>query len=65
MVYAIWSRVILYGYHYKKEEGAFLFLFNRDEVYVINVRGYSGSSTKSEIESARATGKLVHYLEDV
>ena len=36
-----------------------------DEIYVINVGGYIGSSTKSEIEYAMATGKPVHYLEDV
>ena len=35
-----------------------------DEIFVINVGGNIGSSTNSEIESARATGKLVHYLED-
>ena len=33
-----------------------------DEIYVINVGGYIGSSTKSEIEYARATGKDVNYL---
>lgn len=36
-----------------------------DEIFVINVGGYIGSSTKSEIEYAEATGKLVHYLEDI
>ena len=30
---------------------------------VINVDGYIGSSTKSEIEYAKATGKAVRYLE--
>ena len=34
-----------------------------DEIYVINVGGYIGASTKSEIEYARATGKPVRYLE--
>ncbi|MBO7697300.1 MAG: hypothetical protein J6T10_32095 [Methanobrevibacter sp.] len=34
-----------------------------DEIYVINVNGYIGSSTKSEIEYAKATGKEVRYLE--
>ena len=34
-----------------------------DEIYVINVGGYIGSSTRSEIEYARATGKPVQYLE--
>ena len=34
-----------------------------DGIYVINVVGYIGSSTRSEIEYARATGKTVEYLE--
>ena len=34
-----------------------------DEVYIINVGGYIGSSTRSEIEYAEAQGKPVHYLE--
>ena len=34
-----------------------------DEIFVINVDGYIGSSTKSEIEYAKATGKAVRYLE--
>ena len=34
-----------------------------DEIFVINVGGYIGSSTRSEIEYARATGKAVRYLE--
>lgn len=34
-----------------------------DEIFVINVGGYIGSSTKSEIEYAHSTGKLVRYLE--
>ena len=35
-----------------------------DEIFVINVGGYIGSSTRSEIEYAKATGKSVRYLED-
>lgn len=35
-----------------------------DEIYVINVGGYIGSSTQSEIEYAKATGKAVRYLEE-
>ena len=35
-----------------------------DEIFVINVGGYIGSSTRSEIEYAKATGKTVRYLED-
>ena len=34
-----------------------------DEIYVINVGGYIGESTRSEIEYAKATGKAVKYLE--
>ena len=34
-----------------------------DEIFVINVGGYIGSSTRSEIEYAAATGKAVCYLE--
>ncbi len=36
-----------------------------DEIYVINVDGYIGSSTRSEIEYAMATGKPVKYLEEM
>ena len=34
-----------------------------DEIYVINVGGYIGDSTRSEIEYAKATGKAVRFLE--
>lgn len=34
-----------------------------DEIFVINVDGYIGQSTKSEIEYAKKTGKKVNYLE--
>jgi hypothetical protein len=34
-----------------------------DEIFVINKDGYIGSSTRSEIEYAKATGKAVRYLE--
>lgn len=36
-----------------------------DEIFVINVGGYIGSSTRSEIEYAQVTGKPVRYLEEV
>lgn len=36
-----------------------------DEIFVINKDGYVGSSTKSEIEYAKMTGKKVNYLEPV
>lgn len=34
-----------------------------DAIYVINVGGYIGSSTKSEIEYAKQQNKEVYYLE--
>lgn len=36
-----------------------------DEIFVINVGGYIGSSTRSENDYAVAAGKPVHYLEEV
>ncbi|MBP3240427.1 MAG: hypothetical protein J6M92_07750 [Oribacterium sp.] len=35
-----------------------------DSIYVINVGGYVGSSTRSEIEYAEAHGKEIWYLEE-
>lgn len=35
-----------------------------DEIFVINVGGYIGSSTRSEIEYAKAHGKVIAYLEN-
>lgn len=35
-----------------------------DEIFVINVRGYIGASTRDEIEYARHVGKSVRYLEE-
>ena len=34
-----------------------------DEIFVINVGGYIGESTKREIAYAESTGKTVRYLE--
>ena len=36
-----------------------------DEIFVINVNGYIGDSTKSEIKYAEDTGKAVRYLVEV
>ena len=36
-----------------------------DEIYVINVGGYIGESTKNEIEYAKAKGKRISYLESI
>ena len=35
-----------------------------DEIFVVNVGGYIGSITRSEIEYAEKTGKMVRYLEE-
>ena len=35
-----------------------------DEIFVINIGGYIGESTRSEIEYALANGKAVIYLEE-
>lgn len=35
-----------------------------DEIFVINVGGYVGSSTRSEIEYVQRTGKSIRYLEN-
>ena len=40
-------------------------IYMADEVYVINVGGYIGESTRSEIEYAREHGKMIRYLEEV
>ena len=36
-----------------------------DEIYVINLGGYIGESTKAEIEYAKAKGKKISYLESI
>ena len=36
-----------------------------DEIFVINVGGYIGESTKSEIDYAIKNNKKVNYLEDI
>ena len=36
-----------------------------DEIFVINVDGYIGDSTKSEIAYAQKNGKVVNYLESI
>lgn len=35
-----------------------------NEIYVINLGGYIGESTKSEIEYAKMKGKKINYLEN-
>ena len=35
-----------------------------DSIYVINVGGYIGQSTRSEIDYARSQGKTIEYLEE-
>ena len=34
-----------------------------DKIFVINIDGYIGESTKSEIAYAKRMGKLIEYLE--
>lgn len=34
-----------------------------DAVYILNVDGYIGESTARELEYARATGKVIRFLE--
>ena len=36
-----------------------------DEIFVINVDGYIGESTRGEIEYAKQTGKKINYLEEI
>ena len=36
-----------------------------DSIFVINVGGYIGDSTRSEIEYAKVKGKEVRYLEEI
>ena len=36
-----------------------------DSIFVINVGGYIGESTKSEIEYAKSNGKRIDYLEPI
>lgn len=36
-----------------------------DEIYVINLGGYIGESTRSEIEYAKTKGKNIKYLEKI
>ena len=54
----VWSqdtKIMLDDMHKRKIDLA-------DEIFVINVGGYIGESTKSEIEYATKTGKPVTYL---
>ena len=52
------TKVMLDDMHKRKIDMA-------DEIFVINVNGYIGESTKSEIEYARSTGKEIKYLEEL
>lgn len=48
-----------------EESGQWLQDYEADEIFVINVGGYIGQSTRSEIAYALAHGKKVTYLEEV
>ena len=50
------TKVMLDDMHKRKIDMA-------DEIFVINVGGYIGESTKGEIEYAKKNGKTVKYLE--
>ena len=52
------TKEMLDGMHKRKIDMA-------DEIFVINVGGYIGDSTRSEIEYAVKNGKKVNYLEKV
>ena len=52
------TKVMLDDMHKRKIDMA-------DEIFVVNVGGYIGESTKSEIEYANKTGKKVNYLENI
>lgn len=56
-VWAEGTKEILDEMHKKK-------IYMADEIFVINVDGYIGSSTKSEIEYAEVHNKKVKYLEE-
>jgi hypothetical protein len=51
------TKVMLDDMHKRKIDMA-------DEIYVVNVGGYIGSSTRSEIEYAKQNNKKISYLED-
>ena len=50
------TKEMLYDMHKRKIDMS-------DEIFVINVGGYIGESTKSEIEYAKKHNKKVNYLE--
>lgn len=52
------TKVMLDDMHKRKIDMA-------DSIYVINVGGYIGESTRSEIEYAKEHGKTIKYLEAV
>ena len=53
---APWLQELLDDMHKRKIDMA-------DEIFVINVGGYIGDSTRSEIQYAKMNGKKVNYLE--
>ena len=48
--------------HFRKDDMHKRKIDMAGEIFVINVGGYIGSSTRSEIEYAQRTGKAVKYL---
>ncbi len=55
-VWAEYTKPMLDDMHKRKIDLA-------DEIFVINIGGYIGSSTRSEIDYAKMTNKPVRYLE--
>jgi len=51
------TKVMLDDMHKRKIDMA-------NEIFVINKGGYIGSSTKSEINYAKSSGKVIKYLEE-
>lgn len=49
------TKAMLDDMHFRKIDMA-------DEIFVVNVNGYIGSSTKNEIEYARSKNKVINYL---
>ena len=52
------EQVLLADLHYKKIDIS-------DAIYVVNVDGYIGTSTKKEIEYAKSLNKEIFYLESL
>jgi hypothetical protein len=52
------QKILLDAVHFKKID-------NSESVFVINVNGYIGESTRNEIEYAQKTNKKIYYYEEL